>query len=443
MPGKRRLSYEMRLMLMTFLAGFPGSGMALYLLWTSAFSMKVIWTLSLFIVVCWLMLTYMVREQVTHSWHIVSNTLMAFREGDFSLRLAKPGRQGSYGKVIEEANRLGDVLREQRLEVKEAAALLQKVMAEVDVAVFAFDAEERLRLINRAGELLLGESASRMLGCHASKLQLDACLQAESGSVQELTLPGGRGQWGIRRGRFRQGGVSHQFLVLADLNRALHNEEREAWKRLVRVLGHEIRNSLTPIKSAAGTLQSITRQEPLPADWREDTQKVLSLIQSRSDALNRFITAYARLATLPPPTLKNIGLHDLVARVASLETRCEITCVHGPALNVHADPDQAEQALINITRNAADAIFQEGGCVEIGWRKVRECVEIFVRDDGPGVSNPANLFVPFFTTKPNGTGIGLVLSRQIAEAHGGSLSLTNREPRGCEAQFRIPLHRNA
>jgi signal transduction histidine kinase len=133
---------------------------------------------------------------------------------------------------------------------------------------------------------------------------------------------------------------------------------------------------------------------------------------------------------------------QIVRRVAGLETRLRVEALPGPAVTLHADPDQLEQLLINLLHNAADAALETRGGVRIGWRLPRgeRAVELFVEDDGPGLPNTTNLFVPFFTTKPQGSGIGLVLSRQIAEAHGGSLSLENRaDGPGCRATLRLPL----
>jgi signal transduction histidine kinase len=227
--------------------------------------------------------------------------------------------------------------------------------------------------------------------------------------------------------------------VLTDLSRTLREEERNAWQRLVRVLGHEMNNSLAPIKSIAGSLESLLRREPPPVDWQDDARSGLKSIATRADSLSRFMQAYARLAKLPPPQREQINLGELIRRVISLEMRLSIDVRPGPELSILADGAQIEQLLINILHNAVDASLQTGGRVLIGWREVADCVEVFVQDEGPGIMNPTNLFVPFFTTKPSGSGIGLALSRQIAEAHGGSLALANRRDRsGAEALLRLP-----
>src|SRR5439155_25963626 len=253
-------------------------------------------------------------------------------------------------------------------------------------------------------------------------------------------FPGGLGRWGMRRNSFRQGGLPHQLLVLADLSQALREEERQAWQRLLRVLGHELNNSLAPIKSISGSLAGLLKKPTPPEDWKEDMQRGLGVISARADALSRFMEAYSRLARLPQPRLQPLEIEPLVRRVAGLETRVPVALMPGANVLVQADGDQLEHLLINLLRNAADAALETKTGVKIGWTKAGAQLEVRVEDEGPGLSNTANLFVPFFTTKPGGSGIGLALSRQIAEAHGGSLTLENRKKgTGCVARLRLPL----
>ncbi len=338
-----------------------------------------------------------------------------------------------------EINSLGETLRVQRLGAFEATALLRTIMGEIDVAVFTFDPERRLRLVNRAGEDLLGLPMDKLLGRSAASLGLEACYDVDEDEPLTLSFPGGSGRWGVRRSTFRERGLPHDLLVLTDLSRTLREEERRAWQRLVRVLGHEMNNSLAPIKSLAGSLETLLRRRPMPEDWKADAQSGLKSIAARADSLSRFMQAYTRLAKLPTPQREDVDLAELVKRVVALEPRLSVTILGGPTIKVHVDAAQIEQLLINLVHNAVDAALETHGKVTIGWRELGDCVEMSVEDEGPGIMNPANLFVPFFTTKPEGSGIGLALSLQIAEAHGGSLSLTNRRGGiGAEAVLRIP-----
>jgi nitrogen fixation/metabolism regulation signal transduction histidine kinase len=436
---RRRLSYEWKITWLSFAAVAPAVVIALALLWFGDYSAKVQWTLTILIVGCFVVFVSSAREQAIRPLQTLSNLLAALREGDYSIR-ARAAREGSaLGEVLIEINTLGETLRQQRLGAFEATALLRTIMSEIDVAIFTFDPERRLRLLNRAGESLLGQSMDKLLSRTAKELGLDGCFQVDEDEPVTLSFPGGSGRWGIRRSTFREQGLPHELLVLTNLSRTLREEERRAWQRLVRVLGHEMNNSLAPIKSLAASLESLLRRDPLPLDWKEDARAGLDSIASRADSLGRFLRAYTRLTKLPPPQKQDVDVRSLVQRVVDLEPRLKVEILPSPQKMIRADAAQIEQALINLVHNAVDAALETHGTVAIGWREKESCVEIFVRDQGPGILNPANLFVPFFTTKPDGSGIGLPLSRQIAEAHGGSLILVNRENgRGAEALLRLP-----
>jgi two-component system nitrogen regulation sensor histidine kinase NtrY len=436
-----RLSHDRRLFVMALLAGLPAVVVSLVLLWTGGFTPRVQWTLTALILIVWLGFVSEIRQRVVFSLQTLSNILAALREGDYSIR----GRDSRHGdalaEVTREVNTLAQTLREQRMDALEATTLLRKVMEEIDVAVFSFDGEQKLRLVNRAGERLLNRPSERLLGLKAEDIGLAECLNVGvSSRVIDAAFPGASGRWEIRRSTFRQGGLPHQLLVLSNLSRALREEELKAWQRIVRVIGHELNNSLAPVKSISGSLMSLLEKRARPPDWEEDMLRGLTVIASRSEALSRFMAAYARLAKLPQPKFQPVDTAALLRRVAGLETRSAITLKPGPDVTIQADGDQLEQLLINLIRNAVDASLETGGGVLVWWERSGSYLDIAVQDDGPGLSNTTNLFVPFFTTKPGGSGIGLVLSRQIAEAHGGTLTLENREDgSGCEARLRLRI----
>ena len=438
-----RLNFEHRVTILAVAAGLPAVGLCAFLLWWDGYSGRTQWTLDLLLVVAWLGIAFNLKQRIVRPLQTLSNILAAIREGDYSIRGRRAGSGDALGEVMLEVNDLGQTLRGQRLGAMEATALLRTVMSEIDVAVFAFDGEKRLRLVNRAGEKLLAQPEPRLLGRTSAELGLAACLAREEGDgprTMQMVFPGGVGRWDIRRSTFREGGVQHQLLVLTDLSKTLREEERSAWQRLLRVLGHELNNSLAPIKSVAGSLGDLLSRQPQPTDWRDDMQRGLGVISSRADSLARFVESYSKLARLPQPHFESLNVNDLVRRVAGLETRLPVNVVVGPDVLVQGDSAQLEQLLINLVRNAVDASLETGGAVELGWSQTNGKLDVWIADEGPGLASTANLFVPFFTTKAGGSGIGLVLSRQIAEAHGGSLNLENRlEHRGCEARLTLPL----
>jgi two-component system nitrogen regulation sensor histidine kinase NtrY len=457
--------FERQITRLSLAAPAPALALALWLLWTRDLSTRVQWTATVALAVVTIALTVTLRERIIRPLQTLSNMLAAIREQDYSLRARRSDAGDALGLAMLEINLLMDELRARRLGALEATALLRRVMAEIDVAVFAFDEYGALRVANAAGERLLGDTAEHILGRRADELGLDECLRGDAPRVIELPFRSSGStpattstRWELRRGGFRQGGRPHQFVVLADVSRTLREEERQAWQRLVRVLGHEINNSLTPIRSLAERLQELLQRAPdvgvLPdergdasprgsgggADLRDDLARGLGVIASRSDALARFLAAYARLAKLPPPKRAPLSVAEWVQRVVRLDDRVSVVVEPGPGMTIHADGDQLDQLLINLVRNAVDAARETGGGVTLTWARVGGTLRLTVRDDGPGLPPSANLFVPFFTTKPGGTGIGLALSRQIAEAHGGTLTLQNRtNGRGAEARLTLPV----
>lgn len=435
-----RLPFDRAVLLLTLLSGLPALLVAGVLLWGSGASAAAKWTLSTALFLVWIGVAAEVQARVVRPLQTLANVLEALRAGDTSMRARGARRGDALGEVLLEANALGDAMREKTLGALEASALLRAVMAQIDVAIFAFDDGGSLRLVNPAGERLLGLPSERLLGRRADALGVGAWLAAPAPCRLDDVFPGSGGPFELRRTTFRQGGLPHHLVVLADLRRALREEERQAWQRLIRVLSHEINNSLAPIQSIAEGQLALLGRERRPDDWEEDLQGGLGVIARRAESLGRFMASYARLARLPPPTPGRVEVGAWVTRVAALEKRLPVSVEEGPALVVPGDGDQLDQLLINLVRNAVEAALETGGAVRVGWRAVGARVEIAVEDEGPGLPVSGNLFVPFFTTKPQGSGIGLILSRQIAEAHGGLLKLENRkDARGCVAVLALPV----
>lgn len=431
---------ENRLALMAIGAAAPAVIVALWLLWFVDHSAKVRWTFTLIILFSAVSGALLLRARAKRPLQTIANLLAALREEDFSIR-ARGARHGdALGEVYFEINSLGDALQRQRSGALEAMNLLRLVMAEIDAAVFMFDQNTRLRLANRAGEKLLALPLEKMAGRLARDIHQDLAdaLTAPEDTPMAAWFPGATGRWSVRRSWFRENGLPRTLVILTDLSWALREEERNAWRRIVRVLGHELNNSLAPIKSLAGSLETLVQRQPRLPDWEADLQWGLQIIRTRSESLQRFMEAYAKLARLPPPILRPANIGALIQRVAGLETRLAVQVESGPTMEIQADGDQLEQLLINLIRNAVDASLETSGNVVVRWISNESNIDIEVLDEGPGLMSDANLFVPFFTTKPKGTGIGLALSRQIAESHGGTLTLENRIDRtGCVARLRL------
>jgi len=437
--SSRKIAHERMVFFQCLLAGLPAVVVAMSYLWFGDATPKVQWTLTLLILGFWLGFAAAVQGRVVRPLQTMANLLSALREGDFSVRARGARRDEPLGDVMSEINTLSRTLQDQRMSALEATALLRTVMEEIEVAIFAFDAEGRLRLANHAGQILLGKPAERILGRDAAELGLADCLTGDAARLLVSAFPGGSGRWGMRRSQFRAAGRPHPLIVIADLSRTLREEELRAWQRLVRVLGHELNNSLAPLKSLAGSLRLLLRRTPRAPDWEDDMRSGLEIIETRSEGLSRFMQAYARLARLPAPVTAPCDMPSLIHRVVALETRLAVALDEGPAVTLACDAAQIEQVLINLLKNAVEAAQETGGGVRVGWRRQSGRLEIFIEDDGPGIGSATNLFVPFFTTKPEGSGIGLVLCRQIAENHRGSLVLENRAGApGCVARLFLP-----
>lgn len=452
---RTRLLYENRISLYAFLVALPGLLVSGILVWVQPWTLGSRIALIAVQLFAWWLLALALQEQTTRPLQTLANVIGSLREEDYSFRARNAAPEDALGELSLEVNALADMLANEKIRAIEATALLQRVVDEIDAPLFAFNPASALVLVNPAGEHLLRQTKTRMLGRNVHELSLEQCLSADNESVVELNVDGSQARWLLRRSSFRQSGVPHTLVVLSDVSRALREEERKAWQRLIRVLGHELSNSLAPIKSIAGSLSSRVASTEMDSCVQTDLQRGLEIIEARSASLHRFLEAYRKLAQMPAPVVRDVAIESLIARLTNLETRVPVAIEAGPPLVFQADPDQLEQMLINLIRNAADAVLEatatdskiaketgeaaRPGNVTVRWVAESAEVTLLIEDEGPGLSNPGNVFTPFYTTKPNGSGVGLVLSRQIAEAHGGSIEINNRsDRRGCVVKVVLP-----
>jgi two-component system nitrogen regulation sensor histidine kinase NtrY len=438
------MKFENQIMIRSLASGLVGILVSMWFVWTMDYSIQAQILLTVLILLSWISLTVVLKTKVIYPLRTLSNLLEALREGDYSMRIRGAHRDDALGELILEVNALTRYLQEQRFGAAEATALLRKTLAQIDVAMFGFDQENRLCLVNDSGQQILGKDSEDIMGHHAEELRLANCLLGVTPRTVDLALPIGVRRWELRRTSYRERGLTHQLIFLSDLTRTLHEEERLAWKRLIQILRHEINNSLTPIQSVSQTLKSRIKQDSGPEQWQQDVQEGLEIIAARSEELGRFIASYSKLTRLPDPVFDQVDVPAWIQQVTSLETRLKVTVIAGPEVTIKADRGQLDQLLINIITNAVEASLETkpdgSGEVQIGWRIDGTHLYVWIDDDGPGFDEARDVFVPFFTTKAKGSGIGLALSRQIAEAHGGYLTLENlASENGCRACLWLPL----
>jgi two-component system nitrogen regulation sensor histidine kinase NtrY len=358
--------------------------------------------------------------------------LDALRHGDYAHRARVDTVRSPSAALLSEVNELADHLERERLRRHETQALLDALIERLDVALLAFDAAELLVWWNPAAQVLL---RSRLrLGAPANSL--GALLDARTQRSVTLEAPGGPETFELRRGVFHRAGERYHFVLLSSSERVRREEERVAWQRLVRVLGHEVNTTLTPIQSLAGTCLSLLRAR---ADSPPQVERALLAIEHRARGLSQFIADYARLARQPEPRLERLRLSACLTHVIALDDRCSVRVVAPSPVEVMADPVLLEQALANLLKNAIDASAETGGSVTVECQSNEAEVVLSINDEGAGIANHDNLFVPLFSTKEGGSGVGLVLARNIIEAHGGQLTLTNRaRVRGAVAKITLP-----
>lgn len=370
----------------------------------------------------------------------LSTLIGSLKEGDLGPGLDIDAYGPEFRVLLQDIQALRQTLSKYRVGEAESTALLQRVMAEIQVVLVAFDENGVLRWCNRWAETLLQIGPGQM-GKSAEALGLNELMEGPYPRISGLQLGGRLGRWDIRTARFREDGKPRRLFILSDLTTALRAEERQAWHRLLKVVRHEIRNSLTPILSLTDTARETLIREAPQGEWRDDIGLALEIIESRAAAIRNLLSAYADVQELPSPRFAELDPGTIARRAVEQELRLPVVLELGPDIHFTADADQIDRALVNLIGNAVEVCREQEGCVRLTWICRDHFIEFQVWDEGEGFTDESErLFVPFYTTKKDGSGLGLFVVRQIAESHGGSILLENRQDRsGCVARLRLPL----
>ena len=449
---QKRRPFEAHLIRLVLLASLP---LLLLLLWVMVLADISIWLILLTGLIGSLMIlytSYSIYQKISYQFRSISNLLEALIQGDYTLRARTDQSSGAFDELVVAINGLAKRLSQQRWESVESQLLLRTIIEHIDVAIIALNQDNQIRFLNPAAENLL--QLKNSLTNRELLQQLAFVQELTSGchQVVELSLGYQQGRFNVYVEEFREDGKQHKLLFITDIRTLLRSEERKAWQDLVRVISHEINNSLSPIASISQTLQRLLERDAQHADVIGNLREGLGIISERAKGLSQFVDSYKQLAKLPEPQTQPLSIRPLVEKIVALFNHQPITIEAERDFILQLDPVQFEQVLINLLKNAIEATAlanpnNPGSTITIRWSVSRQFFKLDICDQGSGISNPDNLFVPFYSTKKQGSGIGLVLCRQIIEAHNGRLSLSNlalnnQNSGGCCASIELPLQFN-
>lgn len=360
------------------------------------------------------------------------------------MRMRRGSRNGELAEMVELVNSLARRLSQQRSESVESQMLLNTVIDHIDVAIVAIDENNGICFYNPAAKKLFKLDKTNANQSLPAQIEFAQAFSAGNHRVVELNLHGQQGRYNVHVEAYRDSGYQRKLLFITDVSTLLRSEERKAWRNLVRVISHEINNSLTPIASISQTLKRIIEKQQAEPGAQELIEG-LTIISERATGLGEFVKSYRQLSKLPDPKREWLPLRPFFERIKHLFEKMEIRLDCHAELLVCMDPVQMEQVFINILKNAIESIDQAGvvGLISIKCEFLDSVVRMTISDNGAGISNPDNLFVPFYSTKKHGSGIGLVLCRQIVETHKGHFSIVNRqECVGCQVVLELPAKKD-
>ncbi len=439
---QRRTSTDVRLVLSVLLACLPLLAMSFGFLYLVNVSLLIKSVLALAVLGFVAAVTEYVRSTFNNHVRVTLNLVASIRSHDFSLRASEVEQRGEVADLFRELNLVADEIKHIREDELDARRLLEQIVAQVNVAIVVLDAHGVIKLVNPFAELLLGSRAREILGKHVDTTMLREVTNS-TGQWIDHEIPGVEGRWHVVVQSYRERGVPGRIVMMSDLEHILTHVESQAWRRLIRVIAHEVNNSLTPIISVSQTARRLLER---PADDARDGQvkQAVQVVGTRAGNLRQFISEYVALARLPEPQLGDVkiaGSMQLVERTMHAkgvtfrhDARCADTVIEG-------DQAQIEQVLINLIKNAMEA-QEKNPVVEVRYTVNQGRCEIEIADRGPGFSNPGDAFVPFYTTKARGAGIGLALCRQIVSNHFGKIYVENRaDGVGAIVKVVLPLRR--
>ncbi len=427
-------SFENKLLLLALFTGLLPLTFLFIVLYHYELSLYLKVMLVFFMLVSVFYCAFSIRQKVTFQLRTSANLITAMQSGDHSLKAYQLSTKGALSEFNQVFNELSSALAEQQLISKEKQVLLHKVIAQIDVAIIAVDDKNNISLMNPNAEKLFSCRFDEMQGWPIKSLGLQEVLDGEYRKVVEFEIKEYKKKVYIHTDDYFEKGIRQRLIFITDIQHLLREEERQAWQKILRVLSHEINNSLAPIASISETLTRLLSNNTLKSDdnaeinkeLSDDLQEGLAVITERANSLNSFLQRYQQLSQLPTPDKKIFDCEPLFKSMALLFSDSHMQ-FNGQSLFVYADEEQLQQVLVNLIKNAQQAMSEMiKGKIVISWQQRAERIEISIEDEGTGINNTDNIFIPFYTTKEEGSGIGLVLSRQIVINHGGDLTINNR-----------------